>query len=87
MVSSTQRTKNNQPFAIIIVPTRELAFQVYSVLEKLLGTQNENRLDLDIACDMHHDLMDTNAQISNKLVNQLYETHDDGLHRRPVDIL
>lgn len=69
----------NQPIGIILVPTRELAFQVYSTLNKLLEASES---DINIACDLHPDVITAKRNVSHMKINSFADDQT-----RPVDIL
>ena len=62
----------NQPVGIILVPTRELAFQTYSTLNKLLSvaqprTDREKILsEINIVCGLHQNVIESKRKASSK---------------------
>jgi len=52
---------NNQPLAVIVVPTRELVFQIYTSLFKLLGPDSS----VNFVCDVHPDVINAKRSLSS----------------------
>lgn len=87
----------NSPLAMIILPTRELVYQVYGVIKKLLNTQKlnmnmipdsslpylEGLQSLNVVVDMHGEQIKAKEIISNEKIDTV-EANDPN---RPIDIL
>jgi superfamily II DNA/RNA helicase len=85
--------EKNQPFAIVLIPTRELAYQLYDMIENLKNTNQLNSANyseeqtkyldhlknLNVSVDLHQSTLKAKELISNKKVNHLDE--------KPVDVL
>lgn len=71
----------NQPIAIVLVPTRELAFQVYSTLHKLLA---ENPHQINPAVDLNHECINSKRGVSDIEINSLDDLATDG---KLIDVL
>jgi superfamily II DNA/RNA helicase len=85
--------ERNQPIGLVLVPTRELAFQVYETFKKLVANDNqvpseENKTyleclnDLNVAIDLHASQIKAKEDISNTKIDSLGSTSEI-----PVDIL
>ncbi len=70
---------NNQPLAVIIVPTRELVFQIYTTLLKLFGSNSS----IKFVCDLHPDVISAKRNLSSIPIASM----DDKDQNSPVDIL
>lgn len=78
----------NQPLAIIVVPTRELVFQVYNTLHQLLkSTQGSSDYETKLAninfvCDAHPDVIKVHRQLVNYPINCFGDEQSS-----PIDVL
>ena len=82
----------NQPVAIVLVPTRELAFQVYDTFKRLITArdddQSENKSystllsDLTVAIDLHASQIKAKEVVSGERVESF-----ENDSTKPVDIL
>lgn len=70
---------NSQPLAVIVVPTRELVFQIYTSLFKLLGPDSS----VNFVCDVHPDVINAKRSLSSIPIASM----DDKEQKSPVDIL
>jgi len=87
----------NQPIAVVLVPTRELAFQVYQVFERLQDTskltQDPNDLEktayinylnnFNVVIDMHESILNSKEEISQSKLNRIVLDNE----AKPIDVL
>jgi len=70
----------NQPIAIVVVPTRELAFQVYSTLQRLLSNQQQ----INAAIDLNPECINAKRSVTSTEINSL---EDLNANDKLVDVL
>ena len=80
LVESGLKQDVNQPLGLVIVPTRELVFQVYDTLKQLLASVDST--SLSVACDLNEGLLTIKKRTSS-----IQSLNDCLEHKTPVDIL
>ena len=94
LIKKSNLTRNNrEPLSIIIVPTRELAFQVYNVANRFKSISNltpnsddehffEELKNLRIVCDLPEHHLKAKEKITNDKIDSF-----DSTNETPIDIL